>query len=1119
MFWKGLITLICVFLSISPHPLSAQKGSIQPFFELSLPNNFPNRFVNDFIRDQNGLLWMGTNNGLSRYVSDKEVKVYNSRNTSGLQSNIITDLLSDSQGNIWIGTRQGGLTRYNQRSEQWTNFRHNPLDHNSLSHDDVLCVFEDHLGKIWIGTEYGLNVYIAEKDTFIRFSHNPEDSSSLSANAVLNIYEDHEGRIWIGTWAGGLSLLIPNQASIQESKVKRIPLINEDGIQESIWKIFQDSEKRYWIGSHFSGLYLMQLPKNAYTEPGKLSWNPRFHNYSHSPEDNTTITNDTHIADIVQDARANIWIGTAYGLSEIPVDQLPDTSHYNSITEEKPVIEFRRYYHDPFHNKSIGSNKINTIVADEQNLIWIATDRGVTQLNWLARQFPSYQIPSKTYQNISVGEIFIPHKDHAIFAYVTGEVIQFDLKSKVMRPIHEAYDFIDPITDALHFFESEKGILYITRKSGISKIDFNQKSATQLAIPDPILDQLMAFRLKSVYITSKAGQEEKIWIGSEEGLFLVFDQGRQYKIFKKGDAPNSISDNSITGIAEDSTGRIWVTTYRGLNLVEEREDSIFFKPFLHDSQDTLSIPNNRLLSILSLKDRLILGTNIGLLEYHLSRKEFHTIGKDQTSPTIISLVSFNDSTIWAGTADKILNYHLPSRHIFEYGDMEISFDEGSIYSDHFDRIFVGGVGGFIGFEPQKIIKNKQPPVITITQIQTSSPIKEELIEIMSKENITLGHDNYKLTISFSSSNFNQPEENQFAYRMLGLEEDWIYTSSAQPISYTNLKHGSYQFQVKGSNNDGVWGERPRILNIKVEPAFWETPIFRVLVGLISLVLIYLFTNIYTRNVRVQNQKLTREISKRKEIEKELMQTNSQLEKSHKELEQFAFVASHDLREPLQSIDSFSTLLSRDEFRERLGEKGGKYVDFISQGSIRMKEIIQSLLTYSTSSQEDLKVQLCNFHTLVQECLTDLSELIKEKNVRIDVADLPSGYCDPVQIRMVFNNLIVNAIKFNLQKVPEVHIWAQDTPSGGIRFAVKDNGIGIDREFHQKVFGIFKRLHHRDEFPGSGIGLALCHKIIERHMGNIWIESQLSEGSTFWFELGNLSDSCPQKEHPLENKSG
>ena len=1118
MYPKGLIGLIWLFLSIYPRHVLAQEKIVQPFFELGLPDDFPNRFTNSIVRDNNGLLWIGTNKGLCRYISENEVKVYNSQNTPALKSNLIEVLLTDSRGNIWMGTRHGGITRYNPRDNRWDTYVHNPSDSSSLSHDDVLSLLEDQTGRIWIGTEQGLNLFQHDTGSFIRFGHNPDDSTSLSASAVIDIYEDHAGRIWLGTWSGGISLMVPNKDHIQHSSFKRVSLINQDGNSESVWKIYQDSENRYWVCSHFSGLYLMQLPVGISIDPEKLSWKPRFHNYSHHPDDIHSLSSNIHLADMGQDANGHIWIGTSYGLSEIPVDQLPDTSRFNTPTLEKPSIKFRQHFHDPFNIKSIKSNKITTILEDEQDLIWIGTDQGVTQYNWFARQIQSYQIHHESSQKIYVSDIFIPSKDHAIIGYYTGEVMDYNLESGENKPIHEVYDFVEPINDALNFFQLDHNTLYITRKSGISKIDFHQQSTSQLSIPIPILNHLKDYRPKSVHISTPDGSKEKIWIGSEHGLHLVYADGKQFETFFKGEAPTSISDNSVTGIAEDSFGRIWVTTHTGLNLVKEEGDSIYFEHFLHDSQDTFSLPDNRLLSISSLNDHLILGSRGGLIGYDYGVKEFYPIGNHRFFHPIISLISPNDSNIWAGTGDMILNYHVPSRKIFEYGDMEISFHEGSIFIDRFDRVFIGGFRGFVGFAPKNIIKNEQAPVMTITEVRTLSPEREEMEEIMMKDSISLAYDTYQLSIAFSSSNFNQPEDNQFAYRMIGFDDNWVYTSSDQPIVYTNLQHGSYQFQVKGCNNDGLWNEVPQVLHIEVEPAFWETPLFQFLVGILSMLLIYLFTYLYTKSIRKQNQKLISEISKRKEIEKELMFTNSQLEKSNKELEQFAFIASHDLKEPLHTIDSFSSLLTRQEFQDRLGERGAKYVAFISQGSVRMKEIIQSLLSYCTTRQEELQVEVCEYDELVQATLGDLSEFIKKNNAQVKVAPLPSGFCDPVQIRMVFSNLIINGIKFNHQEVPKLHIWSESLSSGELRFAVKDNGIGIKEEFHEKIFGIFKRLHLRETFPGTGIGLALCAKIIERHQGKIWLESQYGSGSTFWFQVGKLSHSSPLKEEQMESIS-
>lgn len=1099
---RFLAILFLLFWGI-PDRMIAQERIVQPFFRLDLPKSFPNKFINDMARDPNGLLWIGTTNGLCRYISENDVKVYSSKEVEALKSNYIEVLLFDSKGNLWIGTRHGGITRYEPKQEKWTTYKYLSEDPNSLGNNDVLCLMEDRKGRVWIGTEKGVSIYREETDDFVRFRHDSKDTTSLSANAILSITEDREGRIWLGSWAGGMNLFVPHKEEWSKSTFKRIPLINKDGNQEAVWKVFQDSQDRFWVCSHFSGLYLMQLPSNKEEDPEAWTHLPRFHNYSHDPEDPNSLVGDIDVRDIGQDSKGNIWIATAYGLAEIPSNQLPDPMKYNQFTLEKPIIKFHQHLYDPLNVRTINSNKIQSIFVDVQDLVWIGTDRGITQYNWFAKQIRSYQVNSSLYTDVNIEEIFIPEKDHAILCYDSGEVVHFNLQSGENKPVHEVYGFIEPINDAMNFVEVEEGVLYIVRLSGITKIDFYSRTQSELLTPKPILGLLKAHRSKAVCVTRDEKKGERIWIGSEKGLFVIKNGGKDYEVFTKNEHPNSISDNSTSGITQDQYGQIWITTYGGLNLVKEEGDSISFQRFLHDMEDPQSLPIDRLISIVSVRETLIIGSRTGLVGYNLIEGAFFRIGEEQHSQMIISLLAVNKENVWASTLDKILNYHIPSGQIFEYGDMEISFREGAIYSDHSGAIYVGGFRGFVGFEPDKIVKNEMAPSVIVTEVSTLSPARSTTKEVTATDTITLAHDNYQLSISFSSSNFNQAEENKFAYRMVGFDDTWVYTYTNQPVVYTNLEHGIYQFEVKGSNNDGVWSHEPEVLHVIVEPAFWETFVFKIFAITGGIILIYFFTNFYTKNVRNQNQKLLVEITKRKQFEEELTFANTELEKSNRELEQFAFVASHDLKEPLQTIDSFSSLLRRKEFQAQLGENGVKYIEFISQSSTRMMQIIKSLLSYSTTRQEELAVQECDFNEMLQNIRSDLSEYIREKKAHIEIGELPKGYCDPVQIRMVFSNLIMNGIKFNSHQKPQIQVWGMQLPNGKVEFAVKDNGIGIEEEFHEKIFGIFKRLHSRDRFEGSGIGLALCYKIIERHQGKIWIESKLGEGSTFRFVLGKL----------------
>jgi light-regulated signal transduction histidine kinase (bacteriophytochrome) len=226
--------------------------------------------------------------------------------------------------------------------------------------------------------------------------------------------------------------------------------------------------------------------------------------------------------------------------------------------------------------------------------------------------------------------------------------------------------------------------------------------------------------------------------------------------------------------------------------------------------------------------------------------------------------------------------------------------------------------------------------------------------------------------------------------------------------------------------------------------------------------------------------------------------NIELERKNKELEQFAYVASHDLQEPLRTTSGFAELLQQ-QYQGKLDEKADKYLTFITQSSDRMKVLIKDLLDYSRigRKKEWEKVD-CNI--ILQEVLADLDAAIKETQAEINFDPLPvfNGY--PTEIKQLFQNLVINAIKFRTKNVsPQIKLAASKS-NGHWEFTCKENGIGIDKEHCERVFIIFQRLHTRNEYEGSGIGLAHCKKIVELHGGKIWIESEPGEGSTFYFAI-------------------
>lgn len=235
-----------------------------------------------------------------------------------------------------------------------------------------------------------------------------------------------------------------------------------------------------------------------------------------------------------------------------------------------------------------------------------------------------------------------------------------------------------------------------------------------------------------------------------------------------------------------------------------------------------------------------------------------------------------------------------------------------------------------------------------------------------------------------------------------------------------------------------------------------------------------------------------DITALKETEEELIQIN-------KQLEQFAYAASHDLQEPLRKVTSFAELL-QDSIGDSLSEEDKQYFHYMTNAADRMKILIQDLLLFSRSGTAELALEQISLQEIVNLAKSNLEETLAERKAIIHCDDLPSIHCSKTLMTQVFQNLIGNAVKFvEKEKIPEVWIKSEKSHST-LTISIKDNGIGIDPKFQDKIFEIFKRLHSRDEYSGTGIGLAICKKIIERHYGKIWIESTPGNGSTFFISL-------------------
>jgi light-regulated signal transduction histidine kinase (bacteriophytochrome) len=241
-----------------------------------------------------------------------------------------------------------------------------------------------------------------------------------------------------------------------------------------------------------------------------------------------------------------------------------------------------------------------------------------------------------------------------------------------------------------------------------------------------------------------------------------------------------------------------------------------------------------------------------------------------------------------------------------------------------------------------------------------------------------------------------------------------------------------------------------------------------------------------------------DITPRKRAEERLRRTLVDLERSNQDLEEFAYVASHDLQEPLRKMANFSEMLAT-RYQGQLDDPADKYLGYIADGAKRMKDLINDLLTFSRVGKADFRLTLTDMNDILQGTLNDIQPLVREEQAEITHELLPTLKVNPNQMGQLFQNLIANAIKFHGDQPPRIHVSARQADREWV-MAVHDNGIGFEPQYAEGIFKIFRRLHTKEEYPGTGIGLAICKKIMERHGGRIWAETEPGRGASFYFAI-------------------
>jgi len=1062
--------VLLVYLLTILHCALCFGQEIRPFERLELTSDFPNLFINTIEQDSRGLLWIGTNNGFCLLLSEENFIRYdtNTPNTT-LKSNLIQKILPDSKGRLWIGTRYGGLTLFDPIRSTWKTFS---TESNSLTHNDVWSLIEDARGNIWIGTERGLNCYVDETEEMIKYPFDSSHAEGLINSAILSIFITNENNFLIGTWGQGIFSI--ERDSEDKFSIEPVPVINSSGHQESVWSIFEDSKNNIWIGTHYSGIYLMREKNDS---PGSYD----FINYPSSPNEFETPITNIYIADIQEDRNGHIWFAGSEGLSE-----LEDSEVSKLDVDSNSNLKFIRHSYNPINEKSIISNVVRAIEITENGLIWFGSDQGLTKYNRNNTKLQSYIVNDYRYDYVSIANISSQNEDIVLLRYKTKELICYDMKTNELLNVEKVYPFIGKISRC-HFMKtmSEKELVLITERHLI-RVDFEVQRTSKFPLP-AALHSLEEVVVRDAHI-DKYG---RYWIGTSFGLFLLSDKAELLKVFDVNDEIGPISDMSITNICQCNKNEIWISTFQGLNHAHLQEDNdIKFTRILRDPNKDNSLLNNRLLSMICLNDKIIFGSYGGVFTYNLDSKLFYDLGISNAS--ILTLLKDGDNSFWAASQSNIFQYNTISNKSFSYKSQSIGLLPNSVSTQtEGENIFFGGVNGFSKLNPSVNPKKSHFNQIIPVNAEVTYQDTTVLYNFLSTDEVSFRYNHNNIKINFTSTNWQGEHEDKYVYRLIGLFDNWVNLSDPSILKLTKLNHGEYTLQIKqfGADDNNL-----SAIKLYVQAPFWRKNWFYLILVSVVLGATILISNLYTKEVIEKNKRLENEIQFRKEIESELQNINSKLQQSNKSLQDFAYVASHDLKEPLRTIGSYTSLLNY-KYKDSLDDTGSEYFEFISSGVNRMQSVISSLLTYSNLNEQKFVIQKYDSNEILKETILDLESIIKQRKVNINQSKLPILKCDKTQVRIIFNNIILNAIKFNKSRFPTIVITSEEVDSGHI-VSFADNGIGIENESEEIIFTMFKRVHNRSEFEGNGIGLSYCKNIMDKLDGRIWYEKNHPNGTIF-----------------------
>jgi ligand-binding sensor domain-containing protein/signal transduction histidine kinase len=779
------------------------------FEHFTLEDGLSQSTINTILQDRQGFLWLGTQDGLNRY-DGYSFKVYSPdpEKTGSLSDRWITALVEDQDGFIWVGTRQGGLNRFDPQLGLFTVFQNDPLDPASLNDNDVHTLFVDREGFLWVGTEAGLDRFDPAAGNFKHYE--PVDRDGLSSRKITAIFEDSAGILWIGTHDGGL-----NRFDRVTGKFEIFKYDANDSYSLShnrVTAITEDPNGNLWVGTP-NGLNLFDRRSRTFTR------------YAHVNSEADSLGNN-NVMTLYVDDNGTLWVGTNDGLDQY----------------SERLDRFVHYRNEPSNPKSLSHNTVFSIYEDRSGVLWIGTyGGGLNKYNRQQDQFTYYRHDAADPDSLSSNMIFSIHVDPFEIVWIGtfgGGLNRFNPITGVFTKYQ--YNPEDPnsiSSDHVYSIEQERnGGLWIGTSRGLDHLD--PKTGIFTHYLPPASKQENGLSTPPVY-TIDEDSSGMVWLGTFNGLDQ-FDPSTGSFVHYAPDAsdPLSLAGGQVVAIGEDAGGQLWFGTFEnGLHRFDPLDEG--FIHYVNRPGDPTSLSNNSVLAIYADQtDTLWIGTaGGGLNRYDPATDSFTAFTEKDGLPNnvVYAIVEDDAGHLWLSTNYGVSRFD-PLTNTFRNftasdGLQSNEFNSGAYAVNSRGEIYLGGINGLNAFDPQQISTDTHVPAVALTSItQDGQPLESDEQPEALRE-ITLQWPQNSFEFEFAALSFNQPHQNQYAYKLENFDSNWNNLGVKRNGRYTNLPGGNYTLLLKASNSDGAWNETPLRINVTVIPPFWETNWFRLLAGL------------------------------------------------------------------------------------------------------------------------------------------------------------------------------------------------------------------------------------------------------------------------------------------------